>query len=62
MNLKKIVAEATIAGTLGFAALGLGPGVAYASPPSADNVASVMWQQNGHGHGHGHWCWWWWCW
>jgi hypothetical protein len=61
MYLKKILAGATIAGTLSFAALGLGPGVAYASPPSANNVPSVMWQE--HGGGHGHWgCgWWWWC-
>jgi hypothetical protein len=33
MNLAKIVAEATIAGALGFTALGMGPGVANAAPP-----------------------------
>jgi hypothetical protein len=58
MNLKKIVAEATIAGTLGFSALGLGAGVANAYPPSPDNIPSIPWQQD---DGHGGWCWWW-CW
>jgi hypothetical protein len=57
MNLKKIVAEATIAGTLGFTALGLGAGVANASPPAPNNIPSILWAQD---DGHG-WCWWW-CW
>jgi hypothetical protein len=33
MNLKKIAAQAGIAGALGFAALGLGAGLAHADPP-----------------------------
>jgi hypothetical protein len=49
MYLKKILAGATIAGTLGFAALGLGPGVVSASPASADNISSAMWQDSGLG-------------
>jgi hypothetical protein len=58
MNLKKILAEATIAGMLGFSALGLGAGVANAYPPSPGNIPSVTWAQD---DGHG-WCFWWWCW
>jgi hypothetical protein len=34
MKLMKILAEATIAGALGFTALGLGAGVANANPPA----------------------------
>ena len=34
MNLKKIAAQAGIAGALGFAALGVGAGLAHADPPS----------------------------
>jgi hypothetical protein len=68
MNLKRIVAEATIAGALGFTALGLGAGVANAAPVSPD-IAGIPWQQDeGHGdHGDGGdhrdwgppcpWCW-----
>ncbi|MCW2653487.1 MAG: hypothetical protein JWR32_4463 [Mycobacterium sp.] len=33
MNVKKLVAQAGIAGTLGFSALGLGVGLAHADPP-----------------------------
>ena len=54
MKLTKILAEAAIAGALGFAAFGLGAGgVANASPLSP--VASgAPWALDG-GHGHGHW-------
>jgi hypothetical protein len=56
IDLKKIAAGAMIAGTLGFTALGLGSGVANASP----TLPGIPWQQDGgwwwgHGHGHGHW-------
>lgn len=64
INLKKIVAEALVACTLSFTALGLGAGTANAYPSSPDSIPLTSWQQDGHGHGHGHWggCWWWWCW
>ena len=52
MNLTKIMAGAAISGALGFTALGLGAGVAYAEPPSSV-VAGIPFQQDrGHG-GHG---------
>jgi hypothetical protein len=53
MNLKKILSEATVAGALGFAALGLGVGLANAAPPSPA-TSGTPWQQHGPGHGHGH--------
>jgi hypothetical protein len=56
MNLKTIVAEAAVAGALGFTALGLGAGVANAAPPSPV-AAGIPWQQD-EGHGdHGDWNW-----
>jgi len=56
MNAKKVIAEATIAGTLAVSALGLGAGVANASTPARNNMPSVQWHQDDGG-----WCWWWWC-
>jgi hypothetical protein len=53
MNLKAVAARVTIASTLGFAALGLGSGVANAAP-LLPNAPQIPWQQDGHGHGHGH--------
>jgi hypothetical protein len=53
MKLMKILAEATIAGALGFTAFGLGAGVANADPPSPVALGTP-WAQDG-GHGHGHW-------
>jgi hypothetical protein len=53
MNLKKIVAEATIVGALGFSTFGLGAGIANAQPPSLDIPSWTTWPQDGHGHGHG---------
>jgi hypothetical protein len=50
MNLKKIVAQATVAGALGFAALGLGAGVANADPPPP----YIPWQPGHEGPGYGH--------
>jgi len=58
MNLKRIAAEATIAGTLGVSALGLGAGVANAYTPAPQSISSIQWAQD---DGHG-WCFWWWCW
>jgi hypothetical protein len=57
MKMKKLVAEATVVGTLGLSALGLGAGVANAYTPAPGNIPSVQWQQD-----HGGWCLWWWCW
>jgi hypothetical protein len=55
MNLKKIIARATIGGALGFTALGLGAGVANADPPSSI-VAGTQWPQDrGHGGHEGNW-------
>ncbi|HXA13084.1 MAG TPA: hypothetical protein VNW93_13030 [Mycobacterium sp.] len=54
MNAKKVIAEATIAGTLAVSALGLGAGVANASTPARSNMPSVQWHQDDGG-----WCWWW---
>jgi hypothetical protein len=53
--LKKIAAGAELAGTLGLATLGLGTGIANATPASP----GIPWQQDdggwwGHGQGHGH--------
>jgi hypothetical protein len=56
MNVKKVVAEAAIAGMLGFSSLGLGTGMAAANTTAPSNIPSVQWQQDGHG-----WCFWWWC-
>ena len=53
MKLMKFLAEATIVGALGFAAFGLGAGVANANPPSPV-VAGIPWAQDD-GHGRGHW-------
>jgi hypothetical protein len=55
MVLKKIAAGAVLAGTVGLATLGLGTGIANATPASP----GIPWQQDdgpwwpGHGHGHG---------
>jgi hypothetical protein len=49
----KILAEATIAGALGFTAFGLGAGIANANPPSPV-AAGIPWPQDHEGHG-GHW-------
>ena len=59
IDLKKIAAGATIASALGLAALGMGPGVANAAPPSPV-TSGTPWQQDGswgwgHGPGHGDW-------
>ena len=54
MNAKKVIAKATIAGTLAVSALGLGAGVANASTPARNNMPSVQWHQDDGG-----WCWWW---
>jgi hypothetical protein len=60
MNLKTIAAGATIAGALGLTALGIGPGVANAAPPTPV-TSGTSWQQYGGwgwgpgGHGHGGW-------
>ncbi|MBV8928484.1 MAG: hypothetical protein JO152_05100 [Mycobacteriaceae bacterium] len=53
MNLKAIAAGITVAGTLGFAAAGLAPGLANAAP-SVPNAPQAPFQQDGHGHGHWH--------
>ena len=55
MKLMKILAEAAIAGALGFTAFGLGAGVANATPPSPVASGTPWAQDEGHGHGHG-WC------
>jgi hypothetical protein len=52
MKLMKVLAEAIIAGALGFTAFGLGAGVANATPPSPVALGTP-WAQDGHGHGHG---------
>jgi hypothetical protein len=63
MDLKKIAAEATIAGALGLTALGIGAGVASASP-LVPATPGAPWLQDkphwdgdgGHGgHGDGNW-------
>jgi hypothetical protein len=54
MNLRAIAAAVTVAGTLGFASLGLGSGVANAAP-SLPDAPGIPWQQDGHGHGHWGW-------
>jgi hypothetical protein len=56
IDLKTIAAAATIAGALGFTALGMGPGVASAAPPSPVTSGTLWAQDHGHGHGgHGDW-------
>ncbi len=62
MDLKKIAAEATIAGALGLTALGIGAGVASAGPlfPAAPETPWVQDKPHGdgdggHGHGGGNW-------
>jgi hypothetical protein len=51
MNLRAIAAAFAVTGTLGFAGLGVGSGVAGATP-SLPNAPAIPWQQDGHGHGH----------
>ena len=55
MSLKAVAAGATIAGVMGFAALGLGAGVASAAP-NLPAAPATQWAQDhdGHGWGHGH--------
>jgi hypothetical protein len=50
-SLKTIAAGAAIAGALGFAAIGVGSGVASAAPPALGGHIAQDW---GHGHGWGH--------
>jgi hypothetical protein len=49
MYLKKIAAGAAMVGALGFSAVGLGAGIASATP-SAPAVTGILWQQD-RGHG-----------
>jgi hypothetical protein len=53
IDLKTLAAGATIAGVLGLGALGIGAGVANATPPLPTGP-QIPWQQDGHGHGHWH--------
>jgi len=54
IDLKAIAAGTTIAGALGFTALGMGPGLANAAPPSPVTSGTPWQQDEGHGHdGHG---------
>src|ERR1700736_2742662 len=54
MRLRAIAAVFAVAGTMGFAALGLGSGMANATP-SLPETPGIPWQQDDHdGHGHGH--------
>lgn len=54
MKMKKIGAHLTIAGALGFTALGLGAGVANADQP-IPNTPGMTWKLDHDGHGWGHW-------
>ena len=54
IDLKTIAAGATIAGALGLTALGMGPGVANAAPPSPVTSGTPWPQDKPHGDGHGH--------
>jgi hypothetical protein len=56
INLKAIVAGATIAAALGFTALGLSAGVANAAP-TLPQAPAGPWAQDDDGHGWGHWGW-----
>ena len=50
ISLQKIAAGAAMAGALSLTAVGLGSGIASATPA----MPGIPWQQDGHGHGHGH--------
>jgi hypothetical protein len=52
MGLKRVAAGATIAGMLGFAAVGLSTAVAGAAPV-LPNAPATPWVQDHHGHGWG---------
>jgi hypothetical protein len=53
MYLKRIAAGAAVAGALGFAAVGVGVGIANAEPQTPA-VSGIAWQQDHDGHwGHG---------
>ncbi|MET0316609.1 MAG: hypothetical protein ABW188_07265 [Rhodococcus fascians] len=53
IDIKKIAAGTAIAGALGFAAIGIGTGVANAAPSPV--VAQTAWAENPGGHGPGPW-------
>ena len=58
MNIKRLIASVAIAGVVGPSTLGIGEGIANASPAESSSGTAVVqpvdWHGGGHGHGWGH--------
>ena len=57
MNLKRLIGSVAVAGVVGASTLGIGGGIANASPAQTSSgsvaVQPVDWHGGGHGHGYG---------
>ena len=57
MNVKRVISSVVIAGLVGASTLGIGTGIAAASPTQPNSVTttvqSVGWHGGGHGYGRG---------
>jgi hypothetical protein len=58
MNIKRMIGSVAVAGVVGASTLGIGGGIANASPAQSSSgtaaVQPVDWHGGGHGHGYGH--------
>jgi hypothetical protein len=58
MNIKRVISSIAIAGLVGASTLGIGTGIANASPTQSSSgttsVQPVGWHGGGHGDGHGY--------
>jgi hypothetical protein len=58
MNIKRVISSIAIAGIVGSSTLGIGTGIAEASPAQPNSGTStaqpVGWHGGGHGYGHGY--------
>jgi len=58
MNIKRVISSIAIAGLVGASTLGIGSGIAEASPAQPNSgtttVQPVDWHGGGHGGGHGY--------
>jgi hypothetical protein len=54
MNLKRLIGSIALAGVVGASTLGIGAGIANASPDSSTSATALVQQAGWHGYGYGH--------
>jgi hypothetical protein len=54
MNLKRLIGSVAIAGVVGASSLGIGAGIANASPARSNSGTAAVQPVDWHGHGYGH--------